>query len=64
MELTDDERRLLTDLIEKDGTATITGNVATHGLDHLIEAGYLKSTTLNMGATLYEITEAGRAVIA
>ena len=55
--LTDEELRLLKELVEK--PQTISGNRTREGLRRLIEAGYVDEISLNLSDTCYAITDRG-----
>jgi transcriptional regulator with XRE-family HTH domain len=60
--LTDEEIALLRQLNQEE--RTISGNKPRKGLDRLVSVGYVTVRSLNVSATLYSITDAGRAILA
>jgi hypothetical protein len=62
--LSADDRRLLDDMAERGGRATISGNRPRHDADRLVDLGLATSRSLNISDVEYEMTALGRKALA
>ena len=61
--LTDEEVRLLHDLVEAGGEQTISGNRRHDGLARLVDLGFVTAQAINLSTVLYRITGEGREAV-
>jgi hypothetical protein len=62
--LTDEEVRLLREMVEAGGEQTISGNRHHDGLARLVDLGFVTAQAINLGTVLYSITSEGREAAA
>jgi hypothetical protein len=62
--LTDEEVRLLRELVEAGGDQTISGNRRRDGLARLVDLGFVTVQAINLSTVLYSITGEGREAAA
>jgi hypothetical protein len=64
VKLTEEEKALLRDLVNRGGEAAIEGSRSRSGLDRLVKENYVTSQSTNIQTVIYTITDAGRKALA